>query len=231
MPLLSLLILCLLCFGTYKHIKLRSVADSLRRNIETTTVELTNSQKEAARLKSATESLHQKIEQDAANRRNRALEYKENDIKRPEVQLRVLANATIRQKRILNNEETPVFYAALRVAKRLPCLVFAQVSMGEIMRTEDSEEGKTAHSAINSKRIDILICDTSGFPILAIEHQGSGHYGNGAEDRDAVKRLALERAGIALLETFPDIPPHELEQLIFAAVSKSKNNPHAAAQA
>jgi hypothetical protein len=192
---------------------------------------LTNSQKEAVGFKNAAENLRQKIEQDAVYRRNRALEYKENDIKRPEVQLRALANATIRQKRILNGEETPVFYAALRVAKQLRCLVFAQVSMGEIMRTEDSEEGKTAHSAINSKRIDILMCNTLRFPILAIEHQGSGHYGNGAEERDAVKRLALERAGIALLETFPDIPPQELEQLIFAAVSKSKTDPYAAAQA
>jgi Protein of unknown function (DUF2726) len=125
----------------------------------------------------------------------------------------------LRPKKILNREEVRVFYAAKRLEKRASCLVFAQVSMGEIIRTNDDDAGDAAFAAVNSKRIDILLCDSSGLPILAIEHQGSGHYSEGAEERDAVKRLALERAGIALLETTPKMSDQELDEKILAAIS------------
>lgn len=217
MDLLLFLVICLFGYWTYRYFKLLPVVASLRKESTEIIVLLNNSRNEAA-------GLRQKIQQDAIDRRDRFLEYRENDLKRPEVQLRVLVNASIRQKKLLNREETKVFYAAKRVEERLPCLVFAQVSMGEIMRTEDSEAGEAAYAAINSKRIDILICNTSGLPILAIEHQGSGHYREGAEKRDAVKRLAFERAGIALLETFPETSTHELEKIIFEAVPKNKMN-------
>ena len=56
--------------------------------------------------------------------------------------------------------------------------------------------------AINSKRVDFLIIDTFGHPAAAVEYHGSGHHRQGgrAAARDAVKRRALEKAGIELVE-------------------------------
>jgi Protein of unknown function (DUF2726) len=202
-------------YGTRRYFQTKSVLNELRNRFEKTTLELHQSKNTIAEL-------HQKIRQDDNDRRDRAREraraFRENDIKRPEVQLRVLDQANLQPKQILNLQETQVFYAARRVEKKVPCFVFAQVSMGEIIRTKDDESGSAAFAAVNSKRIDILICNKKGFPILAIEHQGNGHYIGNAEERDAVKRLALERAGIALLETTPGMSSQELEDKILAAI-------------
>jgi hypothetical protein len=77
--------------------------------------------------------------------------------------------------------------------------VFAQTCLGEVLRCADAD----GHSAINSKRVDILVIDREGWPLLAIEYQGDGHYQGTAAARDAVKREALRRAGIGYLEIFP----------------------------
>jgi len=67
----------------------------------------------------------------------------------------------------------------------------AQVSLGEVLSSPDAR----AYSAINSKRVDLLIVSRSGDPIAAIEYQGHGHYQGTAAARDAVKKEALRKAG------------------------------------
>ena len=74
--------------------------------------------------------------------------------------------------------------------------VFAQTSLGEVLRSQDDR----AHSAINSKRADILVIGHDGLPVLAVEFQGKGHYHSDAAARDAVKKEALRRAGVAYVE-------------------------------
>ena len=49
--------------------------------------------------------------------------------------------------------------------------VMAQVSLGEVLSSPNAR----AYSAINSKRVDLLIVSRSGDPIAAIEYQGHGH--------------------------------------------------------
>jgi len=93
-------------------------------------------------------------------------------------------------------------YAAFRIAEsivRAQCpgyRVFAQVSLGEVLRCDD----RAAYGAINAKRTDLLIIDSAGIGVLAIECQGSGHYQKHAPMRDAVKKEALRQAGIRTLE-------------------------------
>ena len=50
--------------------------------------------------------------------------------------------------------------------------VMAQVSLGEVLSSPDAR----AYSAINSKRVDLLIVSRGGDPTAAIEYQGHGHH-------------------------------------------------------
>lgn len=74
--------------------------------------------------------------------------------------------------------------------------IFAQTSLGEILRSSSQD----AYSSINSKRVDILVVDRGGWPYLAVEFQGDGHYQGTAAARDAVKREALRKAGVRYIE-------------------------------
>jgi hypothetical protein len=74
--------------------------------------------------------------------------------------------------------------------------IFAQTSLGELIESND----RVAHSAINSKRVDMVIIGPTGLPLVAIEHQGQGHYQGAAAARDAVKKEALRKAGVQYLE-------------------------------
>jgi len=77
--------------------------------------------------------------------------------------------------------------------------VFPQMAMGGFLKPD----GKNAFRSINSKRVDFLITDKTGRPVAAVECQGKGHYKGDWEKRARVKREALERAGVSLIEIFP----------------------------
>jgi hypothetical protein len=76
---------------------------------------------------------------------------------------------------------------------------FAQTNLGEILRSND----ESAFHSINSKRVDILVVDRGGWPFLAIEYHGDGHYQGTAAARDAVKKEALRKAGVRYIEISP----------------------------
>jgi hypothetical protein len=88
--------------------------------------------------------------------------------------------------------------------------VMAQVSLGEILSSPDAQ----AYSAINSKRVDLLIISSRGDPIAAIEYQGGGHYQGTAPARDAVKKEALRRAGVRYIEVTPEHGAEDLAREI-----------------
>jgi hypothetical protein len=92
-------------------------------------------------------------------------------------------------------------YAAERAVNvaDLKWRVMAQVSLGEVLSSSDAR----AYSAINSKRVDLLIVSRKGDPIAAIEYQGHGHYQGTAAARDAVKREALRKAEVRYIEVTP----------------------------
>ena len=135
-------------------------------------------------------------------------------------QLRIVMRSRFDRQRLLSRAEFDLFRT---IESHLPKCgpgyrLMAQASMGEILSSPDAE----AFRCINSKRLDMLIIDTFGFPILAIEHQGSGHYQGDAPARDAVKREALRRAGLEYLEIFGHHDPAEVHQMVSAALRRSK---------
>ncbi len=140
-------------------------------------------------------------------------------------QLRVVTGAEFQKRRLLSKTEAQVMYAAenaIREAK-LGWRVMAQVSLGEVLSSKD----KRAYSAINSKRVDLLVVSRSGEPIVAIEYQGGGHYQGSAAARDAVKKEALRKAGIRYHEVTPEHGPKDLAREIsrIAKVEQLKQPP------
>lgn len=123
-------------------------------------------------------------------------------------QLRHVMSATFSKRRLLSKSEARVFYCAEQTIReaRLPWRVMGQVSLGEILASSD----KSAFSAINSKRVDLLIVEKGGMPVAAIEYQGGGHYQKDAAARDAVKKEALRRAGVHYIEITSDHSPADL---------------------
>ena len=120
----------------------------------------------------------------------------------PAEQLRILMGARFQKRRLLSRSETRLFYDAEREIKRagLTWRVMAQVSLGEVLSSRDAR----AYSAINSKRVDLLIVSRFGDPIAAIEYQGHGHYQGTAAARDAVKKEALRKAGVRYIAVTHD---------------------------
>jgi hypothetical protein len=93
----------------------------------------------------------------------------------PAEQLRLVMGAEFNKRRLLSRSEAQVLYAAERAintAADLNWRVMAQVSLGEVLACPDAR----AYSAINSKRVDLLVVSRRGDPIAAIEYQGHGHY-------------------------------------------------------
>jgi Protein of unknown function (DUF2726) len=123
------------------------------------------------------------------------------DLKDPEQQLRAVRAASFHKRPLLNYSEYRVFKVVEEeiAAAGRGYRVFAQTSLGEILQSRDDD----AFHSINSKRVDFLVVDRGGWPVLAAEYQGSGHYQNKAAVRDAVKREALRKAGVRYVQIFP----------------------------
>lgn len=101
--------------------------------------------------------------------------------------------------------------------------LFTQVAMGGFITTfkefdSCSKEEKQAFWAINHLRVDFLIINKMGNPILVIEYQGSGHYQNGNKtekimERDTRKRSVCQKVGISFVEIFSELTEHNKYQI------------------
>jgi hypothetical protein len=116
-------------------------------------------------------------------------------------QMHAVMAGSFEKRRLLNHSEYRVFAIVESEieAHRTGHRVFAQTSLGEILTSKSHD----AFHSINSKRVDILVVDRAGWPILAIEYQGDGHYLGTAAARDAVKKEALRKAGVRYVEFSP----------------------------
>ena len=132
-------------------------------------------------------------------------------------------HVTFSKARVMGRGEYSLFRAALNVTRQslpsgsYPYYVFPQVSLGQIIRTHAplNWQSEQAHRAINSKRCDLLIADRGGNPIAVLEYQGAGHnIGGTAAQRDAIKRIAVERAGIRYVEIREATTEAEMHQTI-----------------
>jgi len=113
-------------------------------------------------------------------------------------QLHAVMDNSFEKRRILSPSEYRVFAIVEReiASQRKGYRVFAQTSLGEILKSSNSN----AFSSINNKRVDILVVGRGGWPFLAVEYQGNGHYQGTAAARDAIKKEALRKAGVGYLE-------------------------------
>ena len=123
----------------------------------------------------------------------------------PAEQLRLVIGARFKKRRLLSRSEAHVLYAAERAINtaELKWRVMAQVSLGEVLSSPDAR----AYSAINSKRVDLLIISRSGDPIAAIEYQGHGHYQGTAAARVLLRKRRCERLGSGTSRSHPRAAP------------------------
>lgn len=125
-------------------------------------------------------------------------QYSKRDLADVGQQLHAVMAGSFEKRRVLNATE----YRVLSIVENEIALqqagyrVFAQTSLGEILSSKNDD----AFHSINSKRVDILVVDRGGWPYLAIECQGEGHYKGTAAARDAVKKEALRKAGVKYIE-------------------------------
>lgn len=114
------------------------------------------------------------------------------------LQLRAVMAGDFTRKRVMNRGEYRVFaIIEAEIASNWGGYrVLSQTALGEVLESKDRD----AHAAINSKRADVLVIDEGGFPLVAVEVHGKGHYRSDAAARDAVKKEALRKAGVAYVE-------------------------------
>ena len=117
------------------------------------------------------------------------------------MQLRRVFRAPFQKQKLMNFSEFQVFRIIEQdvAIRRAGLRLVAQAPLGEILKSQH----KNGFRAVNGKRIDMLILDRAGWPLLAIEYQGEGHYDDTSDLRDAIKKTALTKAGIGYLELFP----------------------------
>lgn len=142
------------------------------------------------------------------------------DLRDPAQQMHAIARVEFESTPLLNRKEARLL-PLLESAARDLCAghrVMAQTSLGELIRPRaDSatpDDRSAAFASINSKRLDFAIIDRAGHLALAVEYQGEGHHQGTAFMRDAVKREALRRAGIPLIEVAPDFDPGLLRRQV-----------------
>ncbi|WP_128291333.1 DUF2726 domain-containing protein [Afifella aestuarii] len=173
-------------------VKARRHADALDQQIET--------------LRGENVTLHEaesrRLEENARRKRF----FEENDVSDVENQIKFMRQAELRAVRPVNKEAVRVLYALKQwIEDHRPDWHMAfEVSMGAFIKTSYDPEDrmqKAVFSSYNSKRVDFLLIDRFGNPALAVEYHGTGHaLSDDALSRMEVKRLALDRAGIPLLE-------------------------------
>lgn len=124
------------------------------------------------------------------------------DLSDPNIAIQYVQLSQYSVRPIMNKEAYFVFMITERFFKDLKQghRVIPEMCMGAVLHCAD-EEG---FSSINSKRLDIGVINRTGSLILAIEYNGSGHYQGNAVARDAIKKMALNKAQVPLIEIVPE---------------------------
>jgi len=136
-------------------------------------------------------------------------------------QLRLVMGSDFTARSLLNKPEQRLLAVLDKVleADSPGWRAHGQVSLGEILWSEDKE----AFWAINAKRVDLLIVDSTCKPLHAVEFQGSGHHlSKEAAARDAIKKEALRRAGIGYIEVQTGDTPSDVKAMVQKLVRQSQ---------
>ena len=142
----------------------------------------------------------------------------------PTAQMEFISKVDFKPRPLLNRSEYRILRILEEVSQDIPGghRVMAQTSLGEVLapRTASGSEAARdlAFRSINSKRLDFLVIDGYGMPVLAVEYQGQGHYNDRTFMHDAVKREAVRKAGIRFLEIRAEYDAKDLENEIRKAL-------------
>lgn len=138
--------------------------------------------------------------------KRRARWFAANDTKNPANQLRFLQHALIGKKPVMGREAYRRFKAIEDYLQQMGLnayRVIPETTLGAIVKLPRNAQQPFTKDQIESgfrcKRVDFVIIDRAGNPVLCVEYHGTGHNQGDYEARDAVKALALERANIPLL--------------------------------
>jgi hypothetical protein len=143
----------------------------------------------------------------------------EPDLGDPNVQIGYVLQAQFRHRRLMNAPEFAVFTQTRELLSELGQRhhVFPQVPLAAFLHID----GDYAFRAAGSKRLDLLVVDAGGRPAAAIEYHGSGHFQGDAMQRDRIKKVVLDRAGVPLIELYRDFDRAGLRQEICRALGLS----------
>ena len=142
----------------------------------------------------------------------------------PTAQMEFISKVDFKPRPLLNRSEYKILRILEEVSQDIPGghRVMAQTSLGEVLAPQVASGSKAARDlafrSINSKRLDFLVIDGYGMPVLAVEYQGHGHYNDRTFMHDAVKREAVRKAGIRFLEIPAEYDAKDLENEIRKAL-------------
>ena len=142
----------------------------------------------------------------------------------PTAQMEFISKVDFKPRPLLNRSEYKILRILEEVSQDIPGghRVMAQTSLGEVLAPQMASGSKAARDlafrSINSKRLDFLVIDGYGMPVLAVEYQGHGHYNDRTFMHDAVKREAVRKAGIRFLEIRAEYEAKDLENEIRKAL-------------
>lgn len=117
-----------------------------------------------------------------------------------------------KKQALLNSSEQALFWKLLKITNKCNVRIFPQANFGEFLSCNETDANKEGYYAMQSKRADFCITDKNFNPIMAVEFNGSGHYGNDYQNRDEIKKIVTASAGIQYVAITPQ---NEKEQLFF----------------
>lgn len=156
----------------------------------------------------------------------------EHDRTNPQNQIKFISQCELHAIRPVNREAAPILYAIEDwIRTNAPkWRVSFEVAMGAFIKTgydPDDRVQDEAFSSYNSKRVDFLLIDEKGNPKLVVEYNGSGHdLAEDSSDRMFVKRLALQKARIPLIEIPQQMARPEIHRMMTATFQPEIAAPH-----
>ncbi|HHW7520746.1 DUF2726 domain-containing protein [Mannheimia haemolytica] len=86
--------------------------------------------------------------------------------------------------------------------------LFTQVGIGGFIQPNEKYKNSgnfdEVYRIIGGYRVDFLIIDCYGKPVIVIEYQGSGHFQGSFKENDEVKRILFSKCQIRLFEIFSE---------------------------
>lgn len=137
--------------------------------------------------------------------------------------LRHVSDARFLTKRLMSDNEAIVLGELETIIAEIgePWRVMPQVGLPQIIGSNSAE----AADAIEGQQVALLLVGADRSPIAAVEYQPMGQIRSEDAVRDAVKREALRRSGIAYIEVRASDQPGDLRADLVALAARRRMAP------